>query len=91
MHPTCLSDVMPLMSGLTGSIDSDADSMPSLRDSDSGLDDSMVSIIGDHDDVEEEITVTLRRMKCKERSINILMAQATVTRSAALDDPAHRD
>ena len=82
-----LFDIMP---GLTDSDDSDADSMSDHTDSDSGLDDSMVSLIGDYDDDHETPDLVTESDSESEaddmkRNIEIVMAQATVTRGAALE------
>ena len=81
-----LFDIMP---GLTYSDDSDADS--SIQDSDSGLDDSMISLMVDcddeHDTPEDLVTDSDSENEADDmkRNIEIVMAQATVTRGAALE------
>ena len=82
-----LFDIMP---GLTDSDDSDADSMPDYTDSDSGLDDSMISLMVDYDEDHEAPDLVTDSDSENEaddmkRNIEIVMAQATVTRGAALE------
>ena len=83
-----LFDIMP---GLTDSDDSDADSMPDYTDSDSGLDDSMISLMVDCDDDHETpddlVTDSDSENEADDmkRNVEIVMAQATVTRDAALE------
>ena len=82
-----LFDIMP---GLTDSDDSDADSMSDHTDSDSGLDDSMVSLMVDYDEDNETPDLVTESDSEDEaddmkRNIEIVMAQATVTRGAALE------